>query len=332
MCCVVAACVTPTMEPDPSGIPDRSVTECQKVSATSLGAAQGVFQCRGRFVQGPSGFVGAYKGSAEDSYSLLSVNDEGEAVGRRVTDHRGDEFVLEQLPDELLVATWTRGFVRYGLHGSGLGGRSSALRSLELREGHVLHVAAAAIQTGGPGGLRARANRGALIVAATGLGVDAWLIDANGVVVVSRRILSHPEMKYCAHVSAAVPDDGGFQVTLRCAGVLPLPPETRETHAIVRDFDWGAKVDGVKEITVQLDEDLLPSGVTMVDGVQSPAPPRYALRRYLEEELPREPGERARVLDAVTVGAHRHLSLGCIGPDGGPIRVEATVVTCSGGP
>ncbi len=327
--CALSSCATPLVEPEPSGIPARSGRDCTKVSATNLGASDSVFACRGRFVSGPEGFVAGFKGRQLDDYSLLSFNPAGDAVGRRVTDHRGPKFLLTRLGREIMLATWSGSFVRYGMHGSGLGG-SGALRELTLASGRVLDISAASVSTSGSGGLRARAVGGAVLAVATGFGVEVWLLDQAGDVVVTRKILEHPEMEYCDRVAVDVRQHAGFSVVLQCDGVLPLPPEARERSVVIRDFNWGAKIESGRTILASFDDDLAPLDVTMTVSEPTSAPPRYALRRYLEDQIPRGPGERVRVVDAVAIGERRYLSLGCIGSDGELVRVEATLLTCGG--
>lgn len=138
-------------------------------------------------------------------------------------------------------------------------------------------------------------------------------------------------MMYCDRVEAA-PSDAGFTVRVRCDGVLPLRPDVREQHAWIRDFNWGAKIEGGKDITVELDVDLRPTDAALSDAPATPAPARYALRRFVEDQLPRRPGARARVLDAIRLGERRYLSLACIGTDDEEARIEATVLTCIDGP
>jgi hypothetical protein len=327
----LSGCAAPGLEVEPSGIPDRTVTECQKVAATNLGSADSVFTCRGTFVDGPEGFVAAYKGRASDSYSLLSINPGGEAVGRRVTEHRGPQFLLARLEKEIMLATWSGSYVRYGMHGAGLGGRSAELRDLQLTAGRVLDVAAASVPSAG-GGFKGRAVGGVILAVASGFGVEVWLLDEGGEVVVTRQVLVHPEMEYCDSVQVRSVPEGGFAVTLVCNGVLPLKPEARERQVVVRDFNWGAKIEGGRTIAATYDDDLHPVDVEMTTSLPTAAPARYALRRYLEDQIPREPGERLRVVDAVTVDGGQYLSLGCIGADDAAVRVEATLMTCDGAP
>lgn len=299
----------------PGGIPDRSDTQCERLKEHELGAAESAFSCRGVMVSGSGSLVGAVRSDKAGTFELFSISPQGALGVRQATSHQGERMVLLPLSGGGVLAVSAQDkVVRVSLHDEALSGEFKA-QELPITNGSAKAFDAVAL------------GDGALVAVATGHGVRAWRVGADGQAAEALPGLSHPEMPYCARLYTGA-GDGGVRVTLRCQDVVPLAPELVGGEAKIPDFNYDAEEPPRTDIHLAYNADGSLGGVVAEPGGDEPPPARYEVKRYLKEQLPRPAQHRAHILDGAELGQDRYVALACTGPDEGPVKVDLALVQC----
>lgn len=332
---LASACHFEPPPPPPEGLPAQGDARCQVLQRQEIARAQSVFSCRGALEPAGETLLAAFRASREGAYTLLRLGEGGAVLDSGDTGHTGPQIVLRPVEAGVLAVSWEE-TLRWSVHSPALDTVAPlqevglehpaarfydvAVRSVPAREG---------LEPGPDGepSLAQRSQGGALVAAATGFGVELWLLSGRGELLQRSSALRHPEMPYCHKVELS-PHPRGWRVHLRCNEAVPMAPVIKQHRAQVPDFDYGARTPAVSDLVVILGPSLLPLEVSMHPGQVLEPPRRYALRRTLDEALPHSRGERVRTLDAWRTGEQRATALVCAGPDDGAVALYSVSTRC----
>lgn len=308
-------------EPEPVGVPARAQAPCEVTARARLGVAEGAFACRGALQPGGGGWIAGARASAQEPYALLALGARGELTRSLPTEHRGERLLLRPLAAGVLAVSWSDR-LRVSAHDGALDPLSDRLEEgLPERRARFYAVDAAA------------SPDGAVVVAATGFGVEAWRLGARGERLWRGPLLRHPELPTCDQVQIE-PDGEGWRLRLRCRGARPQPPRLRGGQVELSDFDFRVKESSTYEITAWYDAALRAQRAQVEEASPSAPSPRYALRQAAAQGLPHGEGQRLHVLDAWPQGDQGELvALLCVGDDATTTAtLEAITARCAPSP
>jgi len=342
----------------------RADTACAPVKGpVVLGEADSAFGCRGALLDSGGSVVGAARATKEDAYTLF-VAFEKEGLDTRASEHRGNTTALVPTPQGFMFFSVEGNAIRVTTHNNALAPGGEAQRLTTSDGAEITALAAfgretrlgsavkepvktleradepAAVKTleeagGGEVKTLAESRKLAPVVVAVALthqGADVFYLDASGAAFATRRVVSWAEMPYCNSVRGGFVDDASaLTVVVGCQEVLPTAPTVEADTAKVADFGYDGDIPPQIGVEASLDREGRVTSAALIDLTELP-PPRYELVRYVTEQLPRSAGQRVNVMDAIAVGEDNVVALACVGPDGGAVELQATLLSCQGLP
>jgi hypothetical protein len=336
--CLAVSCRFEPPAPPPVGVPAQSDARCQVLHKKEIARAQSVFSCRGALEPAADTMLGAFRASRGGAYTLLRLDAGGEVLASGDTGHMGAQILLRTVQAGALAVSWGD-VLRWSVHSPQLEVVSPLQQvALERPTARFYDVAVSSVPpilsapalniTQKDPTLAQLSQGGALVAAATGFGVELWLLSGTGQVLHRTTALRHPEMPYCRKVELR-PHERGWLVQLRCDEVVPMEPLIKQRRAQVPNFDYDARTPAMSDLEVVLGPSLLPLEVALKPAMEPEPPRRYALRRALDEDLPHPQGERVRTLDAYRTAPGQASALVCAGPDDGPVALYSLSARCT---
>ena len=350
---------------DEDVIVGRSDTACTPARGPiGLGTADSAFGCRGTLLETEGLVVGAARADKSAFYKLFVAFD-GDDIKEQETEHSGSQTALVATKAGFVFVSISDTEVAFSGHDKSLamagklGGYDAEEEILAFDAfSPTTRTATAPVKTldtpaegveeapkvktlgeSKEGDLKTIEESKVLApaviaIAQTATGPHVLYLDGLGKLIKATRPLKFGEMPYCNSARGAFDKaSGGLVVSVDCQEVRPQAPTTAEGVATIPDFEYEGDIPPISRVTVVLDNKGAATSAEVTRAPDTAATPgNYELVRYVTEQVPRDGGHRVNVMDAITVGDKKVIAVSCVGPDGGAVELQTTLLECEGLP
>ncbi|MEL6179855.1 MAG: hypothetical protein AAFS10_12930 [Myxococcota bacterium] len=326
--CWVVSCGGGPKIKAPGGIPTRTDTACTfAAEATEHGTSDTPFTCRGALADISGNLIGLVQTAKQQSYTLVALQPDGSKTAEQSTPHTTKPYLVE-VKDGFLLLSATGDKVMVTRHTAALGPVEEDNTSrLSMAGGEIVDFDV--VQWPAEG-----VAQKVLMGVSTVRTIRAWQLDVQGEQMAEPTaldILSFPEMPDCNDLKLTAKAADAWFARLRCEYIMPAEPTIAEGKASIPSFDEESEdVPEFADVLLDMDGTLQvnTARAVAVDELSTVPDPRYTLKNYLKEELPRQEGFRVRILDAIAIGSDQAITLACLGPDDAPATFISATLTC----